>query len=280
MWGAVDARIIVIDNDDRIRDLFTTSLKKEGWQVFNFAYAQIDLAAVEQYHPDLIILDFNLRDDGIGWAFLQLLKMDDTTAKIPILITTTAIHLSADIQDYLVTRYIRVVRKPFDLNAVLTLIRKTLTEARQAGALFSGDRTLPILVVDDAEDLRDTIIEVLRLEGYRVVTAYNGLMALDTVSGADYCLILLDLAMPVMNGYEFLIAYDQQLRPHIPVIILSAEAKIDFHVLPTFVVDVLPKPFFIGRLLEVVSKYAEPVWGRQAKYDEKGYNEICKRVVR
>ena len=255
----MDARIIVIDNDDHMRDLFSASLKGEGWEVLSFAYAQIDLAAVKQYHPDLIILDFNLRDDGIGWTFLQLLKMDDTTAKIPILITTTAIHLSADIQDYLVTRYIRVVRKPFDLNAVLTLIRKTLTEARQAGALFSGDRTLPILVVDDAEDLRDTIIEVLRLEGYRVVTAYNGLMALDTLASADYCLILLDLAMPVMNGYEFLIAYDQQLRPHIPVIILSAEAKIDFHVLPTFVVDVLPKPFFIGRLLEVVSKYAEPV---------------------
>jgi CheY-like chemotaxis protein len=70
---------------------------------------------------------------------------------------------------------------------------------------------------------------------------------------------LLDLAMPVMNGYEFLKAYEQQLRPHTPVIIVSSEDDIRSHHLPSFVVDVLAKPFTIRALLHLVTKYAQPV---------------------
>ena len=254
----MDARIVVIDNDDRMRDLFNSSLKGEGWQAFGFDYAQIDLATVAQYHPDLIILDFNLRDNGIGWDFLQLLKMDDMTAKIPILITTKALELPPEIRGYLLIRHISVVHRSYDLDTFMTFIDKTLTDASQSNMILSGDRTLPILLVDDTDDLRDTITTVLRLEGYRVVTAHNGLVALDTVSRADYSLILLDLAMPVMNGLEFVSAYDRQLRSHSPVIILTAEDDIRLRSLPSFVVDVLPKPFEISQLLDRVGKFAQP----------------------
>ncbi|MEP6986020.1 MAG: response regulator, partial [Chloroflexota bacterium] len=92
-----------------------------------------------------------------------------------------------------------------------------------------------------------------------VVTADNGLVALDTVSRADHCLILLDMMMPVMNGLEFLRAYEQQPRPHAPVIVLSAEQDIRSRGLPAFVVDVLPKPFPIAHLLSRVSEFAQPV---------------------
>ena len=142
---------------------------------------------------------------------------------------------------------------------MIALVQKTLTQASQRRAIYSDDRTLPILVVDDNDELRDSTTLVLRMEGYRVVTAYNGLVALDTVSRADYCLILLDIAMPVMNGYEFLKAYQQQLRPHTPVILVSAERDILTHVLPLFVVEVLPKPFSIHQLLGLVGMYAQPV---------------------
>jgi len=114
-------------------------------------------------------------------------------------------------------------------------------------------------LVDDTEDLRDTFTTVLRIEGYRVLTADNGRVALDSVSHADYCLILLDIAMPIMNGFEFLSAYALQLRPHVPVIILSGEDDIRSRVLPSFVMDVLPKPFHFHQLLNLVGKFAEPV---------------------
>jgi len=242
-----------------MRALVTLSLKEQGWQAFGYDYAHIHLAAVEQHHPDLIVLDFDFENVGIVWEFLQLLKMDDATAKIPILITTIVFLLPPKIQDYLLTQHISVVHKSYDLDIFMTLIHKTLTEASRSDVMLSGDRTLPILLVDDTEEMRDATTTILRLEGYRVVTAENGLVALDTVSNADYCLILLDLAMPVMNGYEFLSAYEQQLRPHTPVIILSADQDIESHVLPIFVIDILPKPFHMHQLLERVSKYAEPV---------------------
>ncbi len=255
----MEAHIVVIDNDKSMRDLLTSCLKTRGWQVLSYPYAYIELASLEQHPPDLIVLDFNLRDNGMGWAFLQILKMDDMTAKIPILITTTARHLSSEMRDYLWTLYINVIHKPFDLSALLAIIQKTLTQASQSGVIFSDDRTLPILVVEDTEDLRDTVATILRLEGHRVVTAYNGLLALDTVSRANYTLILLDLAMPIMNGLEFVSAYDRQLRPHTPVIIMTAEDDIRLRHLPSFVVDVLHKPFEIGQLLNLVGKFAQPV---------------------
>ncbi len=253
----MEARIVLIVNHERTRDLFAVALKRQGWQVFSYAYEQINLVVLEQHSPDLIILDFNVLDERSGWEFLQMLKMRDITATIPILITTTDFHLSAEMQGYLLTRYISVVHKPFDLDTLAALVQKTLTQANQVDVIFSGDRTLPILVVDDDEDLRETTTAILKLEGYHVATAENGLVALDTVSRADYCLILLDMAMPVMNGYEFLKAYEQQLRPHSPVIIVSANAHVLNYVLPAFVVEALPKPFEVPQLLGLVGKYAK-----------------------
>jgi adenylate cyclase len=255
----METRIIIIDNDESMRDLFTLGLKRQGWQVFSYSYAYVELATLEHHRPDLIILGFSDQDDGIGWRFLQLLKMEVATAKIPILITTTAFDLSAEVRGYLLSRHISVIYKPFNLKAFVTLVQETLTLASQAGVIFSSDRILPILVVDDMEDLNDTITTILRLEGYQVVTAFNGLAALDAVSRGDHCLILLDIDMPIMNGFEFLAAYDQQLRPHTPVIIASGGTDIRTRVLPSFVVDVLPKPFEITQLLRMVGKFTQPV---------------------
>ncbi len=254
----MEARIVVIDNDDSMQKLFAACLNDAAWEVLSCDYAHIDLSSLKQLRPDLIILAFNQPDGGRGWEFLQLLKMEDTTANIPILITT-AFRLSAEMRGYLLTRYIRVVDEPFDLDSFLLLVRHTLTLASQAGVIFSSHRTLPILVVEDTEDLRETLTTVLGLEGYQVVTADNGLLALDAVYNAEYCLILLDIAMPIMDGFEFLRVYDRQQRPHIPVVILSGEQDILTRVLPSFVLDVLPKPFEISQLLRVVEKYAQPV---------------------
>ncbi len=254
----METRIVVIDNDESMRDLFTLALKREGWRVSGYAYAQVEIATLLQDRPGLIILDFTAQSGGTGWRFLQLLKMEDETAKIPILITTTAFNLSADIRGYLSSLEIGIIQKPFDLNTFLALVQKTITQASLAGIIVSGDRILPILVVDDMEDLNDTITLVLRLEGYQVVTASNGMQALDAVSRGDHSLILLDIDMPIMNGFEFLAAYDRLLKPHSPVIIVSGEADIWTLGLPSFVVDVLPKPFTITQLLQIVGKFTQP----------------------
>jgi len=117
----------------------------------------------------------------------------------------------------------------------------------------------PILVVEDIEALREAITTVLKLEGYQVVTANNGREALEAMYEKEYCLILLDIQMPIMNGLEFLSVYDKQLRPHSPVALLTAEEDIDKASLPAFVIDFLAKPFALDKLFRVVEIYAQPV---------------------
>lgn len=251
-------RIIVIDDDEATRQLIVHNLQVRGYEVLSYDLASIGLAALIELQPDLIVLDFKVRDSGLGWEFLQLLKMEDTTANIPILILTTTVNMSTEIQSYLWSRYIGVIHKPFDIDQFLLLVRQTLMQAAQAGTLFSSDHPLPILIVDDNESLRDALSTILTLEGYQVATADNGRLALDTVYKADYCLILLDIDMPIMNGFEFLKAYARQLRPHTPVIILSGAENLVDHVFPSFVMEVLPKPFEVGRLVQIAKKYVQP----------------------
>lgn len=86
------------------------------------------------------------------------------------------------------------------------------------------DRCKSILVVEDDQDIRDTLGQMLELEGYEVTSAANGqeaLAALERIPSP--CLILLDLMMPVMNGWEFL----ERRKEHtafatIPVVVVSA----------------------------------------------------------
>lgn len=248
--------ILVISDNKPTQTIFKNALQYAGYKVYVSEYANMKLWNLVLHQPDLVILDFSLADGGEMWQFLQLLKMEETTAAIPILITATALQLSAEMQTYLLTQYISVIHKPFDLNMLILLIQQTLTDASQAGVIFTSSHKLPILVVDDTEDLRDATIEVLRLEGYQVVSATNGMLALDAVSRAEHCLILLDIAMPIMNGFEFLTAYNRQLRPHSPVIILSGEQNIQTELFPPFVVDLVSKPFEVHHLLNLVGKYA------------------------
>ena len=82
----------------------------------------------------------------------------------------------------------------------------------------------PVLVVEDDEDVREAVATILEDEGYEVVTACHGREALDVLaSGARPCVVLLDLMMPVMDGWQVL----EEMQRHaalatIPVIVLSA----------------------------------------------------------
>lgn len=253
------ARLILINNDLLMRQVVSICLNDAGWNVLSYDYAHIDHSSLKHLNPALIILNISHTEGGAGWQLLQMLKMDDTTSHIPILIMTTAFPLSLEIQSYLLERYIQIVYQPFDLDMFLKLVRQTVRLASQSHLISSRDRTLPILLVDDAEDIREVLSTVLMLEGYHVVTADNGRMALNAVDRAEHCLIVLDIAMPVMDGFEFLKIYKRQLRPHTSVIVLSGKAdiqKIDF---PAFVVDVVPKPVEIHHMISLAKRYTQAV---------------------
>ena len=99
---------------------------------------------------------------------------------------------------------------------------------RQVNIVISptSEQTHTVLVADDNADLLETMADALELDGYPVLRAHNGKEALELAADDSICLILLDLSMPVMNGWEFL---EQRKRiprlAMIPVVVISAYAS-------------------------------------------------------
>ena len=109
-----------------------------------------------------------------------------------------------------------------------------------------------VLVVEDNDDVRDMMAVTLQLEGHDVITAPNGRVALEMLRrGASPCVILLDLMMPVMNGWEFRAALDAEPElKDLPVVVISAAGR---EVLESaHAAAYLPKPIDIDALLDVV----------------------------
>jgi len=129
-----------------------------------------------------------------------------------------------------------------------------------AGAAAGG--TARVLVIDDDEHVLGLLTEVLTGEGYDVVGAMDGAAAVAAIRTQRPDLILLDLMMPVLDGWSFLELYRQLPGPHVPVIVLTAaaqEARVEAEGRAD---SVVPKPFSVDRVLALVNQYT----GRTASH--------------
>lgn len=126
-----------------------------------------------------------------------------------------------------------------------------------------------ILVVEDNDDVREMMAVTLELEGHEVATAVNGRDALQKLhKGQKPCVILLDLMMPVMNGWEFRSALDRdpELRD-VPVVVVSALGKGEM-AQRTHAAAYLPKPVDMDELLDVVCDFCD---GQPGPPDGRGH---------
>ena len=123
---------------------------------------------------------------------------------------------------------------------------------------MSAPATVSVMVVDDDEDIREILDEVLTRARYSVVTASNGATALDLLKSVRPRVILLDLNMPVMDGFEFLrIRKSDSATAEIPTVIMSALHRMRERIAELAVDDVLEKPVDLDHLLRVVKHYCE-----------------------
>ena len=122
---------------------------------------------------------------------------------------------------------------------------------------MSGKR---ILVVDDHQQIRDSIKEILDLEGYEVKTAINGKDALDQVAGFQPDLIVTDILMPDMDGYELMMKKwtDQQIY-EVPIVVVSARvSKYDIAAGKALgAKKYITKPFKAQELIEAVAEFVK-----------------------
>jgi CheY-like chemotaxis protein len=199
----------VIDDEPVARDLIERALTKEGFHVEVAADGKSGLERARKLKPQAITLDVMMPGMD-GWAVLTSLKADPATADIPVIMLTVVdekqIGFALGAADYFT--------KPIDwsrLNSALQKYRKPTNYQT-------------VLIVEDDEQAREMLRRALAREGWQVLEAGNGRMALERLNGVVPALILLDLMMPEMDGFEFMEELRQ--RPdcrRVPVVVITAK---------------------------------------------------------
>jgi len=234
-------RVMVVEDDPDIAELIVRQLQLRGYEAVSVARGQEVFAGIQEKRPDLITLDLRLPDmDGL--ALLEQLKTSKETANIPVVIVSILEEQREGFRrgaaDYL--------GKPIDEERLLTTIESILTKR---------DR---VLIVDDDRDTVGFLKEALSRSGFTPLVVYDGRQTLSCAKEEQPGLILLDLKMPGMDGYEVLerLKRDEATR-HIPVIVMTGtgdEEDKRERVLGMGAVQFLVKPLAIGELLTTIRR--------------------------
>jgi PAS domain S-box-containing protein len=208
-FAPTESCVLVIDDDPVQRDLLDRFLSKEGFCVRTAAGGDAGLRLARQLRPVAITLDVMMPDMD-GWSVLAALKADAALRDIPVIMLTMVDDpergFTLGAADY--------ATKPVD-RARLSHILKKYT---------CPHPPCPVLMVEDDPATRELTRAILEKEGWMVSEAENGRAALACMERERPSLILLDLLMPEMDGFEFA----DRVRQHpewrsIPIVVLTAK---------------------------------------------------------
>jgi signal transduction histidine kinase/CheY-like chemotaxis protein len=199
--------VLAIDDDPDVLSLIGQELEEEGYQMVSTTGALEGIDKARQLGPCAITLDIMMPGMD-GWEAISRLKADPRTRDIPLIVLSIVdnkelgFRLGAD--EYLV--------KPVDKEALLEVLRRC------------GCRGRRMLVADDDPVVGDLVRQLLDEDGWNVSSAANGQEALEAIARQRPDVLLLDLMMPVLDGFETL----QRLRAdpatrNLPVVIVTAK---------------------------------------------------------
>jgi signal transduction histidine kinase/DNA-binding response OmpR family regulator len=200
--------VLVIDDNHNDRRFLHRYLSSEGYNVALATNGQQGLQMALEILPDLITLDVMMPEMD-GWETLVSLKNNPKLSHIPVVMSSIIEdrHLAQTLGavDYLV--------KPVEKQRLIKLLDKHIARDEQG----------LILVVEDDADSREMLCRMLLQEGWQVQPAANGVKAIECLKGSQPLLILLDLMMPEMDGFEVIneVRKNQDWQ-NIPIIVISA----------------------------------------------------------
>ena len=119
-------------------------------------------------------------------------------------------------------------------------------------------------MVDDDQDIRELLVSVLKDDGYEAESAKNGREALEILERWNADIVVLDLMMPVMDGWTF--ADRMHEKWDIPIVVISAATDLKRHAGRVGAADVVTKPFEIDTLLPVIARHAKPGSAESASF--------------
>jgi len=203
------ATVLVIDDDPTARDLMRRHLSKEGFRVYLAAGGEEGIKLARELRPQAITLDVMMPGMD-GWTVLSRLKADPLLADIPVtmlsIVDNKSMGFALGASDYLT--------KPIERERLVNVLNKYRCDTPPCS----------ILLVEDDVPTREMMRKMLEKAGWAVQEAENGRIGLERVEENLPQLILLDLMMPEMDGFQFV----QELRKNvvwreIPVVVVTAK---------------------------------------------------------
>lgn len=202
--------VLVVEDDPQTLFVYEKFLKDSGFQVVSARSVAEARGLVKQFVPVAVVLDVLLEGDT-SWSFLGELRSDARTREVPVLVVTVIDHqakaraLGAD------EFCIKPVERKWLLSKLAKLVKK--------------GRTRKVLVIDDDEVARYLVRRALEGSPYELLEAAGGREGLEKARREKPDLVILDLVMPEMNGFDVLDALRaQEDTANIPVIIHSSKA--------------------------------------------------------
>jgi GAF domain-containing protein/CheY-like chemotaxis protein len=205
---AEEPLILVVDDDATVRDLVVRYLERAGFAAVAARGGQEGLRLVRELRPAAVTLDIMMPDLD-GWTVLAAIKGDPALAGIPVVLMSIVDQknrgYALGAAEYLV--------KPVDRGKLVATLRS-----------ICGSTAGHALLVDDDEMVRRSVRQALEPIGWNVTEAENGRVAIDSLTAARPDVIILDLMMPTMDGFEFM----EELRGRpawqdIPVVVITAK---------------------------------------------------------
>jgi PAS domain S-box-containing protein len=201
--------VLVIDDESAVCDIVARSLVVDGVSTICAVDGEQGLRLARERHPCLIFLDV-LMPKMDGWSVLTALKADPLTTDIPVVMLT----LVNEAEMGFVLGASEYLTKPVDRDRLHSVMAK----------YRPADANSVVLVVEDDESTRTVLQRSLARQGWVVAEAENGRVGLNRVAERTPGLILLDLMMPEMDGFNFL----SELRRNeawqaIPVVVLTSK---------------------------------------------------------
>ncbi len=203
-------KVLIVEDKIHARQLLTTYIKGAGYTVEIAINGVEAIEKAKTWKPDLITLDILLPIKD-GWQVLKELKEHPFCKDIPIVIVSMVdepnLAFSLGAKEYLV--------KPIQKEKLISSIRSLLTT-------YSSTKHIKVLLIDDDKSITDLLSVILEAEGCDVIVSHEGKTGLELAKNEQPKLIILDLTMPEMSGFE--VAHElkkQQSTMHIPIIIMT-----------------------------------------------------------
>ena len=202
--GGGGQRILLVEDDVHFAGMLAERLRDAGYSVHRAARTDGVLERARRDEPDAILLDLLLPGATSGWDLLSALKGDALTREVPVVVVSGL----DEAERGLAAGADRYLTKPVEGGRLLEILADVMASEKD------------VLVVEDDPSLRQALSDILRARGFRVRQAADGAAALSMIAGRPPGLVLLDLGLPEVDGYEVLDRLRESGRS-IPVIVVT-----------------------------------------------------------